>query len=266
MDQVAHLLVRGLPQRLVNLLDAAIAKLVPGTRHVAKCHSLAKGLLKTYQQASLPAMGARTTKIRLVGFKGFEASDRFLHGLEQEIWVSRWGRYPRLLPYRPVDIRSPAMLRTELAKPSMVTVISAHAGRYPDGGLYFSGEEREQILAVDSLARPGGLGAASMVLVDACWFEALGTALEPCAQPGSLLVGVKTQDRETHGHDSVSVLGAVVRELCYLRDGDLSPAAIRHAISSVNAQTEARNRAEHARIRGTRKKPQLRPLIGWYPC
>lgn len=210
-------------------------------------------------------MAARTVKVRLLGFKGFEASDRFLHGLEQEIWVSRWERYPKIRTHRPEDIGTPERMRAELAEPSMVTVVSAHASRDDEGRLYFCGEKPGQVLPVERLARPGGLGAASMLLIDACWFEALTAALEPCAQPGCLIVGVKTDDLVTRGQDSVSVLSAVIRELCYLRDGDLSTAAVRQAISSVNAQTEARNRAEHARISGTRKKPEVRPLMGCHP-
>jgi hypothetical protein len=211
-------------------------------------------------------VAARTIKVRLLGYKGFEASDRFLYGLEQEIWVSRWEQYPKIRTHRPEDIDTPERMRAELTQPSVVTVVSAHADRDDEGRLYICGEEPGQVLAMESLARPGGLGAASMVLIDACWFDALAVALEPCAQPGSLIVGVKADDLVTRGRDSVSVLGAVVRELCYLRDGDLSTAAVRQAIRSVNAQTEARNRAEHARVSGTRKKPELRPLLGWYPC
>jgi len=210
-------------------------------------------------------VAARTVKVRLLGYKGFEVSDRFLHGLEQEIWVSRWQLYPKIRTHRPEDIGTPERMRVELTEPSMVTVVSAHSYRDDEGRLYFCGEEPGQVLPVECLARPGGLGAASMVLIDACWFEAMAAALEPCAQPGSLIVGVKTDDLVTRGRDSVSVLGAVIRELCFLPDGDLSIAAVRQAISSVNAQTEARNRAEHTRVSGTRKKPELRPLIGWYP-
>jgi hypothetical protein len=219
--------------------------------------------------ASLPVVAAPAIKVRLLGYKGFEASDRFLHGLKQEIWVSRWETYPKIRTHRPKGIGTPERMQAELAKPSMVTVVSAHAARDDAGRLYFCGEdvgeEPRPVLPVDRLARPGGLGAASMVLIDACWFEALAAALEPCAQPGSLIVGVKADDLVTRGRDSVSVLGAVIRELCYLSDSDLSIAAVRHAISSVNAQTEARNRAEHARVSGTGEEPELRPLIGWYP-
>ena len=179
--------------------------------------------------------------------------------------MSRWDRYPKIRTHRPEDIDTPDVLLAELAKPSMVTVVSAHAYRAGDGWLSLCGERDGQDLPLDSLARPGGLGAASMVLIDACWFEALAAALEPCAQPGSLLVGVRTDDLTTRGQDSVSVLGAIIRELCYLRDGDLSTAAVRQAISSVNAQTEARNHAEHVRVHGTRRQAQLRPLIGWCP-
>lgn len=211
-------------------------------------------------------MAARTVKVRLLGYQGFEASRRFLHGLEEQIWVSRWQRYPKIGTHRPEDIGTPERLRAELAEPSMVTVVSAHAGRDDEGRLFFCGEEPGEDLPVDCLARPGGLGAASMTLIDACLFEGLAAALEPCAQPGSLIVGVKTEDLVTRGQHSVSVLGAVIGELCYLRDGDLSTAAVRQAISSVNAQTEARNGTEHARVGGTKKKPELRPLISWYSC
>ena len=215
--------------------------------------------------ASLPVVAAPAIKVRLLGYEGFEASDRFLLGLKQEIWVSRWKAYPKIRTHRPKGIDTPERMQAELAKPSMVTVVSAHAGRDAAGRLSFCGKEPGPVLPVDRLARPGGLGAASMVLIDACWFEALAAALEPCAQPGSLVVGVKTDDLVTRGRDSVSVLGAVIRELCYLSDGDLSIAAVRHAISSVNTQTKARNRAEHVRVSGTEEEPELRPLIGWYP-
>jgi hypothetical protein len=205
-------------------------------------------------------------KVRLLGYESFEASKRFLHGLEEQIWVSRWERYPKIRRHRPANIGTPERLQAELAKPSMVTVVSAHAYRDDKGRLYFCGEESGEVLPVDCLARPGGLGAASMVMIDACWFEVLAAALQPCAQPGSLIVGVKTEDMVTRGQDSVSVLGAVIGELCYLEDGDLSTAAVRQAISSVNAQTDARNRAENGRVSGTKKKPELRPSISWYPC
>ena len=99
--------------------------------------------------------------------------------------MSRWDRYPKIRTHRPEDIDTPDVLLAELAKPSMVTVVSAHAYRAGDGWLSLCGERDGQELPLDSLARPGGLGAASMVLIDACWFEALAAALEPARSPAA---------------------------------------------------------------------------------
>jgi hypothetical protein len=41
------------------------------------------------------AVMADNTGIRLLGFAGFEASERFLRALDDEIWVARWDSPPR---------------------------------------------------------------------------------------------------------------------------------------------------------------------------
>jgi hypothetical protein len=35
---------------------------------------------------------ADSIDVRLLGFAGFQASERFMHGLAEEIWVARWDR------------------------------------------------------------------------------------------------------------------------------------------------------------------------------
>ena len=83
------------------------------------------------------------------------------------------------------------------------------------------------VLLADSVGR---LGAASTVLIDACYAADLATELRDHAQPGSLLVGLNTvpgSSQETRGRDSVTALGAVIRELCYPHAADLSSGAVR---------------------------------------
>jgi hypothetical protein len=60
------------------------------------------------------------------------------------------------------------------------------------------------------------------------------------------------------------VLGAIIRELCYPANGDLGTVAVRQAIDTVNAQIEARNRAERAR--GVTNKAAFRPLVDRRDC
>ena len=116
---------------------------------------------------------ADKTGIRLLGFTGFEASERFLRSLDDEIWVSRWDRIP--IPVdRPEDLNADDAMRAELERPSSITVVSAHAG-YFGGKLGFCGETIESELTLEKI---GTLGATSMLLIDACYGPALAAELK----------------------------------------------------------------------------------------
>lgn len=91
--------------------------------------------------------------------------------------------------------------------------------------------------------------------------------LESHARPGSLIAGLDYglgNDQLTQGRDSVTALGAVIRELCYPARKDLSAAAGARAVTSVNAQIGARNDAE--RKRGVTSKNAGRPLLCMHQC
>ncbi len=207
---------------------------------------------------------ADTIDVRLLGFAGFEASERFLRSLADEIWVCRWD-LPQIPVDRPDDVSTADAMRAQLQQPSLVTVVSAHAGYFCGGRrLGLCGKDNQPVLLADSIGR---LGAASMVLIDACYAADLATELRNHAQPGSLLIGLHTNpgaDQETAGRDSVTALGAVIRELCYPRATDLSPHAARIAVESVNAQINARNLTESSR--GVTNPKAKRPLIDVYQC
>jgi hypothetical protein len=207
---------------------------------------------------------ADSIDVRLPGFAGFQASERFLHGLAEEIWVARWDRSP-ISVHRPADLDTDDAMRTELEQPSLVTVVSAHAGYFCDGRrLGLCGKGSRPVLLADSV---GELGAVSVMLIDACYAADLATELKDHAQPGSLLVGLNTvpgSGQETRGRDSVTALGAVIRELCYPNAADLSSGAVRLAVESVNAQITARNLTERKR-RVTNPKA-MRPLIDIREC
>ena len=198
--------------------------------------------------------------ISLLGFAGFEAGEHFLRALEEEIWVARWsetGDRSTVSVHRPAGLDTAEAMRAELERPSLVTVISAHAGYFDGRHLGVCGTANWPVLLTDAVGR---LGAASMVLIDACYAADLAAALKSCAQPGSLLVGLDTgPDQVTAGRDSVSVLGAVIRELCYYDVADLSPGKVRRAVDSVNAQVAARNLSE--RQRHVTSPQAMRPLI-----
>ena len=70
--------------------------------------------------------------IRLLGFAGFKASERFLCVLDDEIWVSRWDNPPKIPVDRPESLGTGDAMKAELERPSLVTVLSAHA-YYCDG-------------------------------------------------------------------------------------------------------------------------------------
>jgi hypothetical protein len=207
---------------------------------------------------------ADSIDVRLLGFAGFEASERFLHSLAEEIWVARWDR-SQISVRRPAALDTADAMRAELQQPSLVTVVSAHAGYFCDGRrLGLCGQGDQPVLLADSVGR---LGAVSMVLIDSCYAADLAAELRNHAQPGSLLVGLNTAPRasqETRGRDSVAALGAVIRELCYPNAADLSPGAVRLAVESVNAQITTRNLTE--RRRRVTNPRAMRPLIDILEC
>jgi hypothetical protein len=165
----------------------------------------------------------------------------------------------------PADLDTADAIRTELQRPCLVTVVSAHAGYFPGGRrLGICGKDNRPVLLADSV---DCLGAVSMVLIDTCFAADLAIELRDHAQPGSLLAGLNTvpgASQETRGRDSVTALGAVIREVCYPSVADLSPHTIRRAVESVNAQITARNLTE--RKRGVTNPDATRPLIDMHEC
>ena len=120
--------------------------------------------------------------IRLLGFAGFKASERFLRALDDEIWVSRWDNPPKIPVDRPESLGSGDAMKAELERPSLVTVLSAHAyfcnGRF----VGFCGEgDQPSVLLAGSIAT---FGAASMLLIDACEVPDVVAELESHARPG----------------------------------------------------------------------------------
>jgi hypothetical protein len=178
--------------------------------------------------------------------------------------IARWDR-PKIPVHRPDDLDTAAAMRAQLEQPSLITVVSAHAGYFRDGRrLGLCGEGDRPVLLTDSV---GTLGAASMLLIDACYATDLAAELKSRAQPGSLIAGLDHEpgeDQVTRGRGSVTALGEVIRELCYPADADLSPEAAARAVSSVNAQIIAHNDAE--RNRGVTNKRAMRPLIRMHKC
>ena len=203
--------------------------------------------------------------IRLLGFAGFEASERFLRALDDEIWVSRCENPRKISVDRPETLDTGGAMKAELERPSLVTVLSVHAYFCNDRFVGFSGEgDQPPVLLAESLAT---LGAVSMLLIDACDASEVAAVLESHARRGSLIAGLDYgpgNDQVTWGRDSVTALGAVIRELCYPDTKDLSAAAAARAVTSVNAQIGARNDAE--RKRGVPKKYASRPLLRMHQC
>jgi hypothetical protein len=70
--------------------------------------------------------------------------------------------------------------------------------------------------------------------------------------------------RRLGGRDSVTALGAVIRELCYATRKDLSTEAAARAVTSVNVQINARNDAEEKC--GVRNEKAKRPLLRMHWC
>jgi hypothetical protein len=209
---------------------------------------------------------ADDTGITLLGFAGFEASERFLRALEDEIWVARADNQPKIPTDRPVKLDTGEAMKAELERPSLVTVLSAHAFfDEHDRFIGFCGEgSRRPVLLTNSI---GTLGAESMLLIDACYAAIVAADLKSHARPGSLIVGLDYgpgNDQNTWGRDSVTALGAVVRELCYPSRKDLSTEAAARAVASVNAQIGARNDAE--RERGVTNEKAKRPLLITLEC
>lgn len=208
---------------------------------------------------------ADNADIRLLGFAGFEASERFLRSLHDDIWVSRWDNPPKIPADRPGKLDRVA-LKEELERPSLVTVLSAHAYfDEHDRFIGFCGEgDQPPVLLTNSI---GTLGAASMLLIDACYAAIVAADLKSHARPGSLIVGLDYgpgNDQKACGRDSVTVLGAVIRELCYPARKDLSTEAAARAVTSVQAQINARNDAE--RERGVTNEKAKRPLLLAVEC
>lgn len=198
------------------------------------------------------------TDIRLLGFSGFKASEHFLRALCEEIWVSRW-QAAKISVERPEDLNTDTAMRAALEQPSLITVVSAHAGFF-NGRIGFCGHDDQPVVTIDSI---GTLGATSMLLIDACHAPDLAAALKGHAQAGSLIVGLDAEpgdDEITRGRDSVTAIGAVVREICYPPTPDLSPQGASRAVDLVNIQISARNDAEHDQRRA---RP---PLLYKHEC
>lgn len=208
---------------------------------------------------------ADNAEIRLLGFAGFKASEHFLRALDDEIWVARWENPPRIRVDRPESLDTGDAMKAELERPSLITVVSVHAYFCNDRFLGFCGEGNQPpVVLAESLAT---LGAASMLLIDACNASDVAAEFESHARRGSLIAGLDYgpgNDQVTWGRDSVTALGAVIRELCYPARKDLSAAAAARAVASVNAQIDARNDAE--RKRGVTSKNARRPLLRMHQC
>jgi hypothetical protein len=185
--------------------------------------------------------------IRLLGFPGFKASEHFLRALDEEICVSCWEE-TQVSADRPQDLSTDNAMRAALEQPSLITVVSAHAGYFDVDGSWrigFCGHGDQPVVTIDSI---GTLGATSMLLIDACHAPDLAAALKGHAQAGSLIVGLDAKPGKhqiTRGRDSVTAIGAVIRELCYPPTPDLSPLGASRAVDLVNIQINARNDAEH---------------------
>jgi hypothetical protein len=91
-----------------------------------------------------------------------------------------------------------------------------------------------------------------MVLIDACYGPELATELKTHAQADTVIAyldygpGIK---QITWGKDSVTVIGSVIRELCYTVSPGLSPKAAARAVNVVNAQSDCRKQVHRPRLR-----------------
>ena len=199
--------------------------------------------------------------IRLLGFADFEASRRFLCTLDNEIWLSRWSKGgTEITVDRPVELTTGGKMRAELEKPSRITVISAHGYWGHDGFGFCGKDENTTLLLADKIEN---IGAQSMLLIDACRTPILAELINNSAAPRCLIVGLERAPgeekvtQETAGSDSVTVIAAVIRELCYPKNKDLYRPAVERAIKRVNAQVEAYNRGASVE--------EKRPKIYVYP-
>jgi hypothetical protein len=196
-------------------------------------------------------MAAGTVRVRLLGYPGFEASERFLHSLEDELIVARGclgekcscgdcsSDATRVVLDRPQDLTSSAAMRAALAVPCDVTVLSAHAspappriaGRHEDIG--------RTRLYVSNMPL---LGASRLVLLDTCYPKAMrDRLLQGHLQPDCQLVSLAPPRVYNFGIYSVTSIAQVLRELCYQERVDLAPDVIRAVVDSVNAQSKAYN-------------------------
>lgn len=194
---------------------------------------------------------ADNADISLLGFKGFKASERFLRALDDEIWVARYDPKTGLTDIvvrRPEGIDSGNAMRAELEQPSRVTVVSAHAG-YWDGFLGFCGDGDQPVLKLDN--ELGTLGATSMMLIDACYGPELAAELKTHAQADIVIAYLDygaEKEQITWGRDSVTVIGSVIRELCYTVQPGLSPTAAVRAVKIVNAQSDCRKQVRRPQL------------------
>lgn len=198
--------------------------------------------------------------IRLLGFSGFEASERFLGSLYNEIWVSNWKWEPskeKAFAYQPEEIRTEEDMRYHLALRSCVTVISAH-GCVDTGTkqvIGFCGEGRNQPELYTSSITDGAIGATSLLLIDACYIPELGPDLKAKLPSDSkcLVAGLDgpsfdgSEDyQSTMGRDSVTIIGAVIRELCYDYAPPFTVEMVDKVIRVVNANSVLRGRPKLA--------------------
>jgi hypothetical protein len=169
----------------------------------------------------------------------------YLRGMEHEVTVMGGKAYkPSISIVRQEGMNTSAEIQAELEAPSYVTVLSAHAW-YEEGCVPEIVGSRRGRAAVPRLAISDvrNLGARSLLLIDTCNSAEMAAILRSGARPGSYLAGTSsTCDGVIYCRDSVAVLGAIIRELCYTNTGqpDVSPAGVRKAIMTVNALVEAR--------------------------
>jgi hypothetical protein len=196
--------------------------------------------------------------IRLLGFSGFEASERFLGSLYNEIWVSNWKWEPskeKASAYQPEEIKTEEDMRYHPALRSHVTIISAHGCVDTDTKqvIGFCGEGRNKPVLYTSSITNGAIGATSLLLIDACHIPELGPDLKAKLPSGSecLVVGLDgpsfdgTENyQSTVGRDSVTIIGAVIRELCYDYAPPFTAGMVDKVIDVVNA---------HSALSGRRK-------------
>jgi hypothetical protein len=181
-----------------------------------------------------------SANLRLIGYEKFTISALFLRALEDEIRVSQWGpkRNPKIAVHRCLGIRTGNQLRTEIEQPCSVSLISGHAGQDGNGTLWIGKDSKGKVRL--NLQILGQIGAASAVILDACSAPVMLPELARHARPGAVLIGLAADD--TDGRNSVTVLGDVLRELCYPRRPGLGPSAVVAAAERVNARIDARNR------------------------